>query len=74
MIKDTVNNIHVSAEDVLITPEALSAELPASEKRLLPFQNLAKLFLTLFTVATIVCWWYVDHVLSMMLKQLKSTR
>ena len=34
MIKDTVNNIHVSAEDVLITPEALSAELPASEKAL----------------------------------------
>ncbi|MCW8091460.1 3-deoxy-7-phosphoheptulonate synthase [Alteromonas sp. ASW11-130] len=30
MIKDTVNNIHISAEDVLITPEALSAELPVS--------------------------------------------
>ena len=34
MIKDTVNNIHVSAEDVLITPEALSAELPVSDKAL----------------------------------------
>ena len=27
MIKDTVNNVHVSTEDVLITPEALSAEI-----------------------------------------------
>ncbi|MCB4435962.1 3-deoxy-7-phosphoheptulonate synthase [Alteromonas sp. McT4-15] len=34
MIKDTVNNVHVSAEDVLITPDALSAELPVSDKAL----------------------------------------
>lgn len=34
MIKDTVNNVHVSTEDVLITPEALSAELPVSDKAL----------------------------------------
>ena len=34
MIKDTVNNVHVSTEDVLITPAALSAELPVSDKAL----------------------------------------
>ncbi|GEA10331.1 3-deoxy-7-phosphoheptulonate synthase [Alteromonas sp. KUL49] len=34
MIKDTVNNLHVSGEDILITPEALSAELPVSERAL----------------------------------------
>ncbi len=34
MIKDTVNNVHVSTEDVLITPEALSAELLISDKAL----------------------------------------
>jgi len=32
MIKDTINNRHVSAENVLVTPEALSAELPLSER------------------------------------------
>ncbi|GGW74753.1 3-deoxy-7-phosphoheptulonate synthase [Alteromonas halophila] len=31
MIKDTVNNLHISTEDVLITPEALSQELPISD-------------------------------------------
>ena len=31
MIKDTVNNLHVSKEDVLITPEDLSKELPLSD-------------------------------------------
>lgn len=34
MIKDTVDNLHISGEDVLVTPEALSAELPVSEKAL----------------------------------------
>ncbi len=34
MIKDTVNNIHISAEDVLVTPEALASELPVSDKAL----------------------------------------
>ena len=34
MYKDTINNIHVSAEEVLLTPEALAAELPVSEKAL----------------------------------------
>ena len=34
MIKDTINNIHVSAEKVLVTPDALAAELPASERGL----------------------------------------
>ncbi|WP_414830317.1 3-deoxy-7-phosphoheptulonate synthase [Alteromonas sp. H39] len=34
MIKDTVNNVHISAEDVLVTPESLSQELPVSDKAL----------------------------------------
>ncbi|QJR79841.1 3-deoxy-7-phosphoheptulonate synthase [Alteromonas pelagimontana] len=34
MIKDTVNNVHVSAEDVLVTPDALAAELPVSDSAL----------------------------------------
>ncbi len=33
-MQDTINNIHVSAEDVLITPEALAQELPVSERAL----------------------------------------
>lgn len=34
MIKDTVNNVHVSAENVLITPDDLAKELPVSDKAL----------------------------------------
>ena len=34
MIKDTVNNVHVSAEQVLITPDDLAKELPVSDKAL----------------------------------------
>jgi 3-deoxy-7-phosphoheptulonate synthase len=34
MIKDTVNNINVSSEDILITPEDLAKELPVSDRAL----------------------------------------
>ncbi|RDV25225.1 3-deoxy-7-phosphoheptulonate synthase [Alteromonas aestuariivivens] len=34
MLKDTVNNVHVSAEDVLITPEDLAKQLPVSAQAL----------------------------------------
>ncbi|MBT0587539.1 3-deoxy-7-phosphoheptulonate synthase [Alteromonas oceanisediminis] len=34
MLKDSINNIHVSAEEVLLTPEALANELPVSQKAL----------------------------------------
>lgn len=34
MYKDTINNIHVSAEEVLLTPESLAVELPVSDKAL----------------------------------------
>jgi 3-deoxy-7-phosphoheptulonate synthase len=34
MVKDPVNNVHISSEQVLITPEQLALELPVSEKAL----------------------------------------
>jgi 3-deoxy-7-phosphoheptulonate synthase len=34
MQKDTVNNIHISSEEVMVTPSELSAELPVSDKAL----------------------------------------
>jgi len=34
MQKDTINNIHVTSEEILVTPEQLGAELPVSEKAL----------------------------------------
>lgn len=42
MIKDTVNNVHISAEDVLVTPESLSQELPVSDKALEAISNARK--------------------------------
>jgi 3-deoxy-7-phosphoheptulonate synthase len=34
MLKDTINNVHVNAEEVLITPDQLKKELPVSEHAL----------------------------------------
>lgn len=34
MLKDSLNNIHVSAEEILSTPQALKQELPVSERAL----------------------------------------
>lgn len=42
MKKDTINNIHVSAEQVLVTPAALAEELPASERALSVIQESRK--------------------------------
>lgn len=34
MLKDTINNIHISSEQVLLTPDQLAQELPVSERAL----------------------------------------
>lgn len=34
MLRDSINNIHISSEQVLVTPEALATELPVSEHAL----------------------------------------
>lgn len=34
MLRDPINNIHISSEQVLVTPEALAAELPVSAEAL----------------------------------------
>ena len=34
MLKDTINNIHISSEQVLLTPDQLANELPVSERAL----------------------------------------
>lgn len=34
MLRDSINNIHVSSEQVIVTPDELAAELPASQKAL----------------------------------------
>jgi len=39
MQKDRVNNLHVSAEKVLVTPQQLAEEMPVSEKALAYVQN-----------------------------------
>lgn len=39
MQKDRVNNLHVSAEKILVTPQQLAEEMPVSEKALAYVQN-----------------------------------
>lgn len=34
MLKDTINNIHITSEEVLLTPEELASDLPVSEHAL----------------------------------------
>lgn len=39
MLRDPINNIHVSSEQILVTPEELSKELPVSEHTLSTIEN-----------------------------------
>ena len=39
MLRDSINNINISSEQVLVTPKALKAELPVSEKSLSIIQS-----------------------------------
>lgn len=39
MLRDSINNINVSSEQVLVTPKALKSELPVSEDALKKIQN-----------------------------------
>lgn len=74
MQKSELSNINISDEQVLITPDELKVKLPLSEKRAVSFKNLAKPSPTSFTKKTIAYLSYVDHALSMTLKQQRITR
>ena len=52
MQKDALNNVHITDEQVLITPDQLKAEFP------LRSSTLARPFLTLSPAAIRACWWY----------------
>ena len=34
MLRDSINNINISSEEVLVTPQALKSELPVSDSAL----------------------------------------
>ena len=58
MQKDALNNVHITDEHVLMTPEQLKAEFPLSveqEAQIAPVRP----FRISSPVAIRACWWYV---------------
>jgi hypothetical protein len=60
MQKDALNNVHITDEQVLITPDQLKAEFPLSLNRKRKLRSPVRPYLTLSPAAIRVCWWCVD--------------
>lgn len=73
MQKDALNNVHITDEQVLMTPEQLKAEFPLSGRKKRKSPSHAKPFQILSLVAIRACWWYVARVPFTILKWLLST-
>lgn len=60
MQKDALNNVHITDEQVLITPDQLKAEFPLSLEQEAQIAQSVRPYLTLLPAAIRVCWWCVD--------------
>ncbi len=70
MQKDALNNVRITDEQVLMTPEQLKAAFPLSSAQEAQIAQSRESFLTLLPGAIRVCWWYAVLVLSTILKPL----
>ncbi len=74
MQKDALNNVHITDEQVLITPDQLKAEFPLSvEQEAQIAQSRQTISNIIAGTAIRVCWWYVALVRSTILKPPLST-
>ncbi len=58
MQKDALNNVRITDEQVLMTPEQLKAAFPLSLAQEAQIAQSRESFLTLLPGAIRVCWWY----------------
>lgn len=70
MQKDALNNVRITDEQVLMTPEQLKAAFPLSLAQEAQIAQSQESFLTLLPGAIRVCWWYAVLVLFTILKPL----
>ncbi|SUH35629.1 Phospho-2-dehydro-3-deoxyheptonate aldolase, Tyr-sensitive [Salmonella enterica subsp. enterica] len=70
MQKDALNNVRITDEQVLMTPEQLKAAFPLSLAQEAQIAQSGESFLTLLPGAIRVCWWYAVLVLFTILKPL----
>lgn len=68
--KDALNNVRITDEQVLMTPEQLKAAFPLSFGAGSADSAVGESFLTLLPGAIRVCWWYAVLVLFTILKPL----
>lgn len=61
MQKDALNNVHITDEQVLMTPEQLKAEFPLSQSKRRKSPSRVKPSQILSLVAILACWSYVAH-------------
>lgn len=73
MQKDALNNVHITDEQVLMTPEQLKAEFPLSQRKRRKSPSRVKPFQILSPVAIRACWWYVVRAPFTILKWQLST-
>ncbi|VEA71984.1 Phospho-2-dehydro-3-deoxyheptonate aldolase, Tyr-sensitive [Serratia rubidaea] len=65
MQKDALNNVHISAEQVLITPEELKNQFPLSVADEARIATARKTIADILQGRDPVCWWSAGRVLSM---------
>ena len=71
MQKDALNNVHITDEQVLITPDQLKAEFPLSVAQEAQIEHSRQTISDI--IAGRACWWYVVLVLFTILKPPLST-
>lgn len=59
MQKDALNNVHITDEHVLMTPEQLKAEFPLSVEQEAQIAHARQTISISSPVAIRACWWYV---------------
>lgn len=59
MQKDALNNVHITDEHVLMTPEQLKAEFPLSVEQEAQIAHARQTISDIIAVAIRACWWYV---------------
>lgn len=72
MQKDALNNVHITDEQVLMTPEQLKAEFPLSQEQEAQIAQSRKTISDIISVAIRACWSYVAHAPFTILKWLLS--
>ncbi len=74
MQKDALNNVHITDEQVLITPDQLKAEFPLSAAQEAQIEHSRQTISDIIAGRDRACWWFVVLALFTILKPPLSMR